>query len=145
MKGDFIMKKILSLILAAAMLFCLAACTPVSKDSIEPAVYRMEDEQYPRLSLRKDGTFSFVYTSMASRVDKGTYSVAEKVKDIFRELIRKQKFVFNKLFSISEKPKAEVVTAFSGVLELSRRNKIDTEQKEVFGDIIISKRKKEDF
>ncbi len=73
------MKKILSLILAAAMLFCLAACTPVSKDSIEPAVYRMEDEQYPRLSLRKDGTFSFVYTSMASRVDKGTYSVAEKV------------------------------------------------------------------
>ena len=73
------MKRILSLVLAAAMLFCLAACTPVSKDSIEPAVYRMEDEQYPRLSLRKDGTFSFVYSVMASRTDKGTYSVADKV------------------------------------------------------------------
>ena len=71
------------------------------------------------------------------------YSVSDKVKDIFRELIRKPHFVFNKLFSLKEKPKAEVVTAFSGVLELSRRNKINAEQKEVFGDIIISKRKKE--
>ena len=73
------MKRILSLILAAAMLICLAACTPVSKDSIEPAVYRMEDEQYPRLSLRADGTFSLVYTVIASRITKGTYSVSDKV------------------------------------------------------------------
>ena len=71
------------------------------------------------------------------------YSVSDKVKDIFRELVRKRKFVFNKLFSLKEKPKAEVVTAFSGVLELSRRNKINAEQKEVFGDIVISKRKRE--
>lgn len=72
------------------------------------------------------------------------YSVSDKVKEIFKELVKKPRFVFSKLFSLNEKPKAEVVTAFSGVLELSRRNKIDTEQKEVFGDIIISKRKKED-
>ena len=72
------------------------------------------------------------------------YSVSEKVKDIFRELVRKPKFVFNKLFSLNEKPKAEVVTAFSGVLELSRRNKIYAEQKETFGDIIISKRKRDE-
>lgn len=71
-----------------------------------------------------------------------TYSVADKVKDIFKELIRKPKFVFGKLFSLNEKPKAEVVTAFSGVLELSRRSKINTTQEELFGDIIISKRKK---
>lgn len=70
------------------------------------------------------------------------YSVSDKVKDIFRELIRRPKFVFNKLFSLKEKPKAEVVTAFSGVLELSRRNKIDTMQEELFGDIIVSKSKK---
>ena len=72
-----------------------------------------------------------------------TYSVSDKVKDIFRELIRKPKFVFNRLFSVQEKPKAEVVTAFSGVLELSRRSKICTEQEELFGDIVISKRKRE--
>ncbi len=71
------------------------------------------------------------------------YSVSDKVKDIFRELIRKPKFVFNKLFSLKEKPKAEVVTAFSGVLELSRRNKINTMQEELFGDIVVSKRKNE--
>ena len=51
--------------------------------------------------------------------------------------------VFNKLFSLKEKPKAEVVTAFSSVLELSRRNKIFADQKETFGDIVISKRNKE--
>ena len=71
------------------------------------------------------------------------YSVSDKVKDIFRELIRKPKFVFNQLFSLKEKPKAEVVTAFSGVLELSRRNKIHTMQEELFGDIVVSKRKHE--
>lgn len=71
-----------------------------------------------------------------------TYSVSDKVKEIFRELVRRPQFVFNKLFSLNEKPKAEVVTAFSGVLELSRRNKILAEQEETFGDITISKRKK---
>lgn len=73
-----------------------------------------------------------------------TFNVADKVKDIFRELVRKKSFVFNKLFSLKEKPKAEVVTAFSSVLELSRRNKIYTEQEELFGDITVSKRKRED-
>ena len=72
-----------------------------------------------------------------------TYSVADKVRDIFRELTKRPKFVFNSLFKLSEKPKAEVVTAFSGVLELSRRNKVNTEQKKLFGDIVVSRRKKE--
>lgn len=70
------------------------------------------------------------------------YSVSDKVRDIFRELIKRPKFVFNKLFSLKEKPRAEVVTAFSGVLELSRRNKINTSQEELFGDIVVSKREK---
>ncbi|HIT71096.1 MAG TPA: segregation/condensation protein A [Candidatus Scatovivens faecipullorum] len=72
-----------------------------------------------------------------------TYTVSEKVKDIFRELVKKPKFVFNKLFSLNEKSKSEVVTAFSGVLELSRRNKIIAEQEQIFGDIVISKKKRE--
>ena len=72
-----------------------------------------------------------------------TYSVADKVKEIYKELIRKPNFVFGKRFSLAEKPKAEVVTAFTGVLELSRRSKIQTKQEELFGDIVISKRKRE--
>ena len=70
------------------------------------------------------------------------YSVGDKVKEIYKELIRKPSFVFGNKFSLQEKPKEEVVTAFNGVLELSRRNKILTEQEELFGDIVISKRKK---
>ena len=71
-----------------------------------------------------------------------TYNVSDKVKEIFRLLIKKPKFIFNKIFSIHERPKEEVVTAFSGVLELSRRNKINVNQKELFGDIVISKSEK---
>jgi segregation and condensation protein A len=79
----------------------------------------------------------------AKNIDKiaihDTYTVAEKVKDIFAELVKRPKFVFGKLFKLGVKPKAEVVTAFSGVLELSRRNKINATQEELFGDIVISK------
>lgn len=70
-----------------------------------------------------------------------TYSVGDKVKEMFRELIRKPRFVFNSLYKISEKNKQEVVTAFTGLLELSRRSKIETTQEELFGDIIVEKNK----
>ena len=73
-----------------------------------------------------------------------TFTVADKVRDIFRELAKRPKFVFNSLFKLSEKPKAEVVTAFSGVLELSRRNKVCAEQEKLFGDIVVSRRKREE-
>ena len=67
------------------------------------------------------------------------YTVASKLKDMFRELIRNKKFVFNKLFSIKQHNKNEVVTAFSGLLELSRRNKVVTYQEELFSDINVEK------
>jgi len=68
-----------------------------------------------------------------------TYTVGEKVKEMFKELIRNKKFVFNRLFSVNQKNKKEVVTAFSGLLELSRRNKIVTSQNKIFGDITVEK------
>lgn len=70
-----------------------------------------------------------------------TVSVASKVKDIFRELVRNSRFVFSKLFSLNKCSKMEVITAFSGVLELTRRNKVEAKQEELFGDIIIEKAK----
>lgn len=70
-----------------------------------------------------------------------TYTVAEKVKEMFKELVRSRRFIFNKLFSIQKCNKNEVVTAFSGLLEMSRRNKIITQQQEIFGDITVSKKK----
>ena len=71
-----------------------------------------------------------------------TYTVSSKVKEMFKELIRKPKFVFNKLYSISKCNKQEVVTAFTGLLELSRRNKVTTVQEELFGDITVEKIKR---
>lgn len=70
-----------------------------------------------------------------------TYTVGGTVKDMYRELIRNKKFVFNKLFSIKKHNKNEVVTAFSGLLEMSRRNKVSTHQEELFGDITVTKNK----
>ena len=71
-----------------------------------------------------------------------TYTVASKVKEMFKELIRRPKFVFNKLYSISKCNKQEVVTAFTGLLELSRRNKVTTVQDQLFGDITVEKIKR---
>ena len=73
-------------------------------------------------------------------VDK--YTVADKVKEMYKILKKQKKFVFNKLFSIKKREKQEVVTAFSGLLELSRRSKVETSQEEIFGDITVEEKKK---
>lgn len=70
-----------------------------------------------------------------------TYTVADKVKTMFKELVQHKKFVFNKLFPKKQCPKPEIVTAFSGLLELSRRSKVLTSQEAIFGDITVEKRK----
>lgn len=71
-----------------------------------------------------------------------TYTVGSKVKEMFKELIKRPKFVFNKLYSLSKCNKQEVVTAFTGLLELTRRDKVRANQEELFGDIIVEKNKK---
>lgn len=70
-----------------------------------------------------------------------TYTIVSKVRQMYKELIRNKNFVFNKLFSIQRHNKQEVVTAFSGLLELSRRDKVKTNQLEIFGDINVSRKK----
>lgn len=71
-----------------------------------------------------------------------TYTVAEKVKVMFKELLHNKKFVFNRLFPSKKCSRPEIVTAFSGLLELSRRNKVLTSQPELFGDITVEKNNK---
>ena len=90
--------------------------------------------------------FFSVFTSdllNASNIEKiaitETYSVGDTVKEMYRALVKFKKFTFNKLFSVKKHSKTEVVTAFSGLLEMSRRNKVVTEQDELFGDIEVEK------
>ncbi len=67
------------------------------------------------------------------------YTVASKVRQMFKVLVKQKSFIFNKLFSLKKHNKQEVVTAFSGLLELSRRSKVETDQEELFGDILVKK------
>ena len=60
------------------------------------------------------------------------YTVASKVREMFKVLVKQKRFIFNKLFSLKQHNKQEVVTAFSGLLELSRRNKVETNQEKLF-------------
>jgi len=82
----------------------------------------------------------------ASNIEKiaitETYSVGDSVKQMYRELVKFKKFTFNKLFSIKKNNKKEIVTAFSGLLEMSRRDKVITKQEELFGDIEVERNKK---
>jgi chromatin segregation and condensation protein Rec8/ScpA/Scc1 (kleisin family) len=60
---------------------------------------------------------------------------------MYRELVKNNKFVFNDLFSQNKCNKVEVVTAFTGLLEMSRRSKVQTFQNELFGEILVEKNK----
>ena len=70
------------------------------------------------------------------------YTVASKVRQMFKVLVKQKSFIFNKLFSLKKHNKQEVVTSFSGLLELSRRSKVKTNQEELFGDIFVKKSNK---
>lgn len=123
--------------------------------------YRLQEEiQLPKQKLEKEYQKDIIFEMYANVIEKNTarlntnakniekiaitdtYTVASKVKEMFRELLRKPKFVFNKLYKVSETNKQEVVTAFTGLLELSRRSKVTTTQEELFGDIIVEKAKR---
>lgn len=71
-----------------------------------------------------------------------TYTVYDKVKEMYKVLIKQKRFVFNRLFALNKKNKQEVITAFSGLLELSRRSKVQTNQDILFGDILVERKNK---
>lgn len=71
-----------------------------------------------------------------------TFTVADKLKTMFKELLHHRKFIFNNLFSKQKCSSKEIVTAFTGLLELSRRSKVYTSQEELFGNITVEKRDK---
>lgn len=123
--------------------------------------YRLQEElELPKQKLEKEYQKEIISEMYAKVIEKNsnrlnrnakniekiaitdTYTVASKVKEMFKELLRKPKFVFNKLYKVSESNRQEVVTAFTGLLELSRRSKVVTTQEELFGDIVVEKAKR---
>ena len=100
-------------------------------------------ENYKRLMENYESKMNRNAENIEKIAIRDTYSVTSKVKEIFRALSKKPSFVFNKMFSVKTKPRAEVVTAFTGLLELTRRSKVTATQEELFGDIVVEKAKKE--
>ena len=121
-------------------------------------IYKLQEKiELPNRKLEKEYSSSEiaeVYSSLiernknkinknAANIEKLAISekvtVKSKIKDIFTELSKKPKFIFNKLCKANKYSKLETVTAFSGVLELSKQKTILTEQEKAFGDITIEK------
>lgn len=71
------------------------------------------------------------------------YTIKSKIKEILKTLLKKPKFIFNKLFNVQKRPKAEIVTAFLSLLELAKLERISVTQDSLFGDINVEKIKKE--
>ena len=126
--------------------------------------YKMPEEiKLPKQKLEKDyekNIIPDIYKNLIKRNEEkinqnakniekiaitDNYTVASKVKQMFKVLIKQKSFIFNKLFSLKKHDKQEVVTAFSGLLELSRRSKVETNQENLFGDILVKKSKKENI
>ncbi len=64
-------------------------------------------------------------------------SLKKKINSLKRFLKNKKSIIFNKI--IQKQSKAEKATMFLAALELLKQNKINIEQKKLFGDIIIKK------
>ena len=98
---------------------------------------------YKELRLRNESKINLNSKENMERIAiSESVTIGSKVKIIFRELLKRPKFVFNKVFEIDKSRPIDVVTAFLGLLEMTRRNKVNVEQEENFSDIIVSKKKK---
>ena len=121
-------------------------------------IFKEEEKiKFPKKKLEIDLNYSLVVNAYAKIIEKNkkrlnknaknikkiaitdTYTVSSKVKEMYKELIRNKKFIFNNLYSQKQCNKEEVVTAFTGLLEMSRRSKVQTSQKALFGDILVEK------
>lgn len=72
-------------------------------------------------------------------------TVQDKVKQIVNYLNDNNNMVFNSVFNSNVCDNIEVVTAFLGVLELSKLKQVDIEQKYLFSDINVTKKDEVDI
>lgn len=68
------------------------------------------------------------------------FTVKSKVKQIVNYLKSNKNMVFNQVFNPAECDNIEVVTAFLGVLELSKLNQVSIEQDYLFSDINVNQK-----
>lgn len=99
-------------------------------------------DAYKNLIEKNDQKINKNSDNMNKIIMRESVTISSKVKDIFKELLRKPQFIFNKLCNLNKYSKIETVVAFNGILELTKRNKIEAFQKKLFGDIVVTKKRK---
>lgn len=73
-------------------------------------------------------------------LQKEEITVRSKIKEILKYFFKQNKLlIFNKVFSLKERSKNEVVTAFLAMLELNRANRVKIQQDYLFDDIKVKK------
>ncbi len=97
------------------------------------------EEAYKNLLTKNEEKININAANIEKIAITETVTVTSKVKDIFKELMKKPKFIFNKLCKTKKYTKLETVTAFTGLLELTRRKKVKAQQEKIFGDITVEK------
>ncbi len=112
------------------------------KNLIFDRKYEIEEliEAYEFSLEKKEYLYNILDEDIEKISSKTTYTVFSKVREIFKTLRTTNKFVFNKLFSLKERSKSEVITAFIGILELARKDRIVLKQESIYGDILVEKK-----
>jgi segregation and condensation protein A len=67
-------------------------------------------------------------------------SLKSKMSDVIKRLLNSSFFIFSELFSVKTKSRAEVITGFLAILELTKLKKTTLEQRKVFGEITVHKK-----
>jgi len=94
---------------------------------------------YEEILNRNKKRFSNNEVKMAQIIQHERVSLKSKMREVIKSLINKAVVAFTDLFSPKRKSRAEVVTGFMAILELSKLRKVKLEQKKQFGEILIYK------
>ena len=125
-------------------------CKPPEKISLPKEKFEGEFENtlipqiYGRLVKRETEKKNINASNINRLAVSEKVTIRSKIKEILKELWKKPTFVFNKIFNIKKQSKVEVVTAFLGLLELSKMSRIEVSQNSLFGDISVTKIKKQE-
>lgn len=96
-------------------------------------------EKYFGVLKRKEDNINIQAKNIERMAVYDKTTVKSKIKQIVDIFKTKSVFVFNKIFNKNDNKNLDIVTAFLGILELSRLKNVTIEQKEMFGDITVKK------
>ncbi len=115
------------------------------KNMVFDRQYELEEllEAYEFSLEKKQYLFNQLDKTVDEIASKDNYTVFSKIKEIFKKFKTRDNFVFNTMFSLKERPKNEVITAFISILELAKKNRVKLKQEVLYGDILVEKRTEE--